>query len=160
MSVALKSQKKVNQEQASDFEKEASKLRKTIIELSEFKNSIVEEAKKEKKLKKKLSKKLKQAALKELKTTMNDKKTDESIEVEFEAEDQENEFVKQECETTIDNQNNQQLEQSESVELKSTQTKPFDFPEKFKDWSEEQRKEAHENNFKFYVEKYLDGLNL
>ena len=64
LSVALRSQKKVNQEQASDFEKEASKLRKTIIELSEFKNSIVEEAKKEKKLKKKLSKKLKQAALK------------------------------------------------------------------------------------------------
>ena len=35
-----------------------------------------------------------------------------------------------------------------------------DFPEEFKNWSEEQKKEAHDKNFKFYVEKYLAGLNL
>ena len=34
------------------------------------------------------------------------------------------------------------------------------FPVNFKDWSEEQKKEAHDNNYKFYVEKYLGSLNI
>jgi hypothetical protein len=59
----------------------------------------------------------------------------------------------------MDNENNKQIEIG-SEELKITQTEPFDFPEKFKDWSEEQRREAHEKNFKFYLEKYLDRLKI
>ena len=34
------------------------------------------------------------------------------------------------------------------------------FAEKFRDWSDEQKKQAHDENFQFYVEKYLDDLNI
>ena len=66
MSVSLRSLKKANQEQALNFDKEASKLRKAVEELSLLKEKVKVEARSEKKERRKLAKKRKQDALEEL----------------------------------------------------------------------------------------------
>ena len=58
MSVALKRQTKVNQEQAKNFNKKASKLRKSVEELTELKNKIVDKDNHEKNLRRNSLRKL------------------------------------------------------------------------------------------------------
>ena len=168
LSVAVKNQKKVNQEQESKFTKETLQLRKTVEDLTVFKKCIVDEAVKEKKLKKKAAKKMKQAASKEALSASQEEKKKESEEVkaenEFKAQENSNIVVqgntsKQEIDASNDSENNQQQD-TKVDEPKIHLKKLDDFPEKFKDWSETQRKDAQENNFNFYVEKYLDSLKI
>ena len=67
LSVALKRQTKVNQEQARNVNKEASKLRKSVEELTEFKNKIVDKDNHEKNLRRNSLRKLSKLPEKNLK---------------------------------------------------------------------------------------------
>ena len=53
-----------------------------------------------------------------------------------------------------DNENNLEPK-TETFVFKSEDPRFLDFPSSFADWSEDQLKDAYENNFKLYVQKYF-----
>jgi hypothetical protein len=63
------------------------------------------------------------------------------------------------CEGTEDSENNLK-HAKETYVFKSDEPRFLDFPERFEDWSEDQKKDAYDNNFKLYLEKDLQRINL
>ena len=53
-----------------------------------------------------------------------------------------------------DNENNLEPK-TETFVFKSEDPRFLDFPSSFADWSKDQKKDAYENNFKLYVQKYF-----
>ena len=53
-----------------------------------------------------------------------------------------------------DKENNLELK-TEKPGFKSEEPRFSSFPSSFADWSEDQKKDAYENNFKLYVQKYF-----
>mgnify|MGYP007022937530 CR=1 FL=1 len=63
-------------------------------------------------------------------------------------------FIISTCEKTKDCENNVE-KVKETYIFKSDEPRFLDFPEKFEDWSEDQKKDAYDNFFKLYLEKSL-----
>ena len=62
-------------------------------------------------------------------------------------------------EETEDCENNMK-HKKETYVFKSDEPRFLDFPERFEDWSEDQKKDAYDNYFKLYLEKDLQRINL
>ena len=163
LSVALKSGMKESELSKRKSEKETEALKAELKNLKEYKIQQQEEARKAKKLEKKKRQKEKKRAAKagdevldesDLETTFENcaaseeqpKPLAQQISKSFEGEILP-ELKTETCEEIKDCENN--LEHvKETYVFKSDEPRFLDFPERFEDWSEDQKKDAYDNYFR------------
>ena len=150
LSVALQSTKKHSESSFRQSMKDIEALKEELANLIQYKIQHQEEIRKAKKAEKKLRQKEKKETSGIAAALVVDKSKPVS-------DDQSNE-VHHESETASDDikdiENNLELKTETNV-FKSEDPRFLDFPSSFADWSEDQKKDAYENNFKLYVQKYF-----
>jgi hypothetical protein len=135
--------------------KEIGALKEELENLMEYKIKHQEEIKKAKKSEKKLRQKEKKQSSK-IAATITDEEEAElfhSTTSEEETVQKRSEAVKASDELKV-NENNTKLK-TDTHFFKPEEPRFLDFPSSFADWSEDQKKDAYENNFKLYVQKYF-----
>ena len=181
LSVALKASKKDLQQSLEKFEVERSTYIIELEKLNKFKierNAELKAARKaEKKSRQKAKKQAQRKAEKVDEKDTNTKVTDDtntvdntpdetnkaignsehSNQFDDNLEDKtENLFETQtNCSKDTNNNKTVQSKPSESYTFKSDHPRFLDFPERFEDWSEDQKKDAYDNYFKLYLQKSL-----
>ena len=149
LSVALQSTKKHSESSFRQSMKDIEALKEELANLIQYKIQNQEEIRKAKKAEKKLRQKEKKESSKTAALLVEESKPV--------SDDRSNE-MHQESETASDDikdiENNLELK-TETYVFKSEDPRFVDFPSSFADWSEDQKKDAYENNFKLYVQKYF-----
>ena len=170
LSVALKSSMKESELSKGKSEKETEALKAEIANLKEFKIQQQEQARKVKKLEKKKRQKEKKREPEVL--NKSDLETTEisSFENCAEPEEKPNQVAQQislsvegeilpelktETSEKIKDCENNLKHVKETYVFKSDDPRFLAFPDRFEDWSEDQKKDAYDNYFKLYLEKSL-----
>ena len=155
LSVALKTSKKDLEQSVRSFQKERKSLQKELENLNDFK--IVKDA--EQKQIKKAEKKSRQKAKKASKETTDKVHSEDQNLKELPVDNNNFEEI---AEPSIANtdasakpEKQAQAKSKESYTFKSDDPRFLEFPEKFEDWSEDQKKDAYDNYFKLYLQKSL-----
>ena len=149
LSVAFQSSKKDSDATLRKSRKENETLKVELENLMEFKIKRQEEIKMAQKSEKKLrQKEKKQAAI-----AVKEPELMNSVQSEEEMTKKESVAAKA-IDEIKDNENNGELK-TETYIYKSEDPRFLDFPSSFADWSEDQKKDAYDNNFKLYMQKYL-----
>ena len=149
LSVAFQSSKKDSDATLRKSRKENETLKVELENLMEFKIKRQEEIKMAKKSEKKLrQKEKKQAAI-----AVKEPELMNSVQSEEEITKKESVAAKA-IDEIKDNENNGELK-TETYIYKSEDPRFLDFPSSFADWSEDQKKDAYDNNFKLYLQKYF-----
>ena len=167
LSVALKSGKKDLEQNVKSFEKERDSYEAELQNLIAFKKEKVEEQKQ----KKKAEKKSRQKAKKVEKESIDRVHSEDQMLINISSNTTISEKITESKETIICNsaasecdlqsdasaklENPTKPKSSESYTFKSDDPRFLDFPEKFEDWSEDQKKDAYDNYFKLYLQKSL-----
>ena len=155
LSVAMQSSKKDSEATLRNSRKEIEALQGELENLMEYKIKHQEEIKKAKKSEKKLRQKEKKQSSKIAATIADEEEAElfHSTTSEEETAQKRSEAVKASDELK-DNENNTELK-TDTYIFKSEDPGFLDFHSSFADWSEDQKKDAYENNFKLYVQKYF-----
>ena len=153
LAVALQSTKKQAEDSFRKSMKEKEALKEELANLNKFKNQYLEEVKKAKKAEKKLRQKEKKQSGKTAEKVVEESEPASKDYSEEMREQQKDENIKPSDENK-DEENNLEFE-TKTSSSKSEETRFSNFPESFADWSEDQKKDAMENNFMLYFQKYF-----
>jgi hypothetical protein len=153
LDVALQSSRKQSEDSFRKSLKEKEALREELANLNQFKSQYMEEVRKAKKAEKKLRQKEKKQS-----GNTTDKVIEESEPVCEDHSKEKSEQLKSEdikpSDEIKDKENNLEFG-SETSGFKSEEDRFAKFPSCFADWSEDQKKDAMDNNFMLYFQKYF-----
>ena len=151
----MKSSKKDLEQTVRSFEKERKSLETELKNLHEFKKVKDAEQKQMKKAEKKTRQKAKKAA-KENTDTVHSK--DQNLQNLQDDDKNSEENTKPKLANTdacAKPENSANAKSKESYTFKSDDPRFLEFPERFGEWSEDQKKDAYDNYFKLYLQKSL-----
>ena len=155
LSVAIKSTKKDSEASVRNSTKESEALKGELEKLMQYKIKHQEEIRQTKKMEKKLRQKEKKKSSKPdaAIAAVEEAKLVHSVQSEEETVQNRSETAKA-SDKLKDNENNLEPK-TETFVFKPEDPRFLDFPSRFADWSEDQKKDAYENKFRLYVQKYF-----